>query len=518
MRTIRHWVSVTATISVGGLFWAAGCGGGGDGNSVFGGNRPWGNPFVGGGNNPSSGGTLGGGNSSGTSGGSSGGGCSGGNLCNQIHSCSGMGTSTTISGTIYDPAGKNPLYDVVAYVPNQPPTPITPGASCYSCMDLYTGNPVASALTGPDGKFTIPNAPDGSNIPLVIQIGKWRRQFTIPSVAPCQDTALPDKMLTLPKNQSEGDIPAIGIATGAADSMECLLLRIGVDESEYGGGAGGQGRIHIFQGMNSNSGNAGANTTPAAPVASQSMWDSQADLMNYDIAILSCEGNETTEMNQQALFDYAKNGGRVFASHYHYAWFNSGPFSTFNLARWRAGANAMTQGNAIVGGVIQTTLANGQPFPKGQALAQWLANVNALGVPAAPGGPAAPAGELPIEEPKHNADVTAANTLSTAWIVADQQAKPAGATQYFSVDTPLGAPASMLCGRVEYSDLHVGSASMDYGGGANGMQTVNGVVPSGCTVGDLTPQEKALEFMLFDLSACITPNDTPPAPPTGPIQ
>jgi hypothetical protein len=248
------------------------------------------------------------------------------------------------------------------------------------------------------------------------------------------------------------------------------------------------------------------------------MWDSQADLMKYDIAILSCEGNDTTEMNQQALFDYAANGGRVFTSHFHYAWFNSGPFSSYNLAQWTTGANAMTRNNAIIGGVIETTLSNGQAFPKGQALAQWLANVNALGVPAQAGGQAAPAGELPIEEPKHNADVSAANVPSTAWIVADQHATPAGATQYFSFDTPLNQPANMQCGRVVYSDLHVGSASRDYGGNV-GTGSVTGIVPNDCGMGDLSPQEKALEFMLFDLSACITPNSQPPVPPApGPVQ
>jgi hypothetical protein len=246
---------------------------------------------------------------------------------------------------------------------------------------------------------------------------------------------------------------------------------------------------------------------PPAPIASQSMWDSTDHLKAYDIVILSCEGQETMGMNQQALFDYAKMGGRVFASHFHYAWFNTGPFFTVpptRLAQWTTGANPYFMNNTqILGGVIQTTLANGQPFPKGQALQQWLGNVNALGVNGAP------AGELPIEEAKHNADVTAANTLSTTWIVADPSAPnwPGGA-QYFSFDTPLGEAPENQCGRVVYSDLHVGSASGDYGGRGGH------IAPTGCAAKDLSPQEKALEFMLFDLSACITPNNQPPKPPT----
>jgi hypothetical protein len=523
MKTTRHWISIATILTLAGHFSAAGCG-----SSSRSSGFDTGNPSSGGSSGATGSSSGSSGSSSGVSGsGSTSGGSSSGSffgdggfpsssssgtggdggtvcttgLCTQIHTCA--TGSTTISGTIYDPAGKNPLYNVVAYVPNTTPQALTTGAACYSCSDLYTGDPIATSLSGTDGKFTIPNAPDGTDIPLVIQIGKWRRQLTIPSVARCQDTAVPDKTLTLPKNGTQGDIPNIAIATGWSDSMECLLQRIGVDATEYTVGATGPGHIHIFQG------DGGATTSPAAPIASQALWDSKADLMKNDIVILSCQGHEATATNPQALFDYAAAGGRVFASHYHYNWFNAGPFAAANLATWTAGANPMAPGNTIIGGVIETTLANGQPFPKGQALQQWLTNVNALGVDGAP------AGELPIEQAKHNADVAAANTPSTAWIVADQQAMPAGATQYFSFDTPLNAPADMQCGRAVYTDLHIGSASMDYGG-APGNSTITTPTPAGCTTGDLSPQEKALEFMLFDLSACLTPNSQPPMPP--PVQ
>src|SRR4029079_7089617 len=105
--------------------------------------------------------------------------------CKQV-TCPGGG-KTTVSGTVYDPAGKNPLYNVVVYVPNSPPKPFVDGATCDKCDTLYTGDPLVSALTGPDGKFSLENVPVGADIPLVIQIGKWRKQIKIPSVAECVD-------------------------------------------------------------------------------------------------------------------------------------------------------------------------------------------------------------------------------------------------------------------------------------------------------------------------------------------
>jgi hypothetical protein len=411
----------------------------------------------------------------------------------QQHTC--PSGATTISGRVYDPAAKNPLYNIAVYIPNETPSPIELGASCAPCDSLYTGKPVASALTDADGRFTVKDAPDGANIPLVIQIGKWRKQFTIPSVALCTDTAMPDKMLTLPRNQMEGDIPNIAISTGAADTLECLLRRIGLDASEYVGGPAGTGRIHIFQGSPGRGGaggggmmNTAPNTAPAAPLSSAALWNAATELMKYDILLLSCEGQETVNMNQQALHDYASAGGRVFASHFHYSWFNTGPYGSENLAKWTTGSNDM----GSIGATIVTT------FPKGKALAQWLQTTNAL----------TNNGELPITEARHNADVSAAHTPSQPWILANQRANPRGATQYFSFNTPTTAGMTpdgpQFCGRVVFSDLHVGAASND---------NASMPVPASCANADLSPQEKALEFMLFDLSSCVIPDDKPPLPP-----
>jgi hypothetical protein len=423
-----------------------------------------------------------------------------------VSACPGGG-STTVSGKIYDPAGKDPLYGAVAYVPSKPVTALKLGATCDSCSSLYTGAPVAAAQTDATGSFVMENVPSGNNIPFVIQLGKWRKQLTLNTVAACKDNPQPDKSLKLPANHMEGDIPNIAVSTGGADTLECLFIRMGIDASEYMPGATGPGRIHIFQGGTSGTFfgiaiGASPNTSPAGPVSSTALWNSDPDIMDFDMVLLSCEGSETTNMNQQVLFDYAAKGGRVFASHFHYAWFNSGPFaSAANLATWTPGANTLGMMGGNINADVQTTLLNGGPFPKGQYLKQWLGVVGALGVNGAP------AGELPIQQARHNANLSTSNTQSTSWIVPDPSVgASAGTTEYFSFNTPLGMGTENQCGRVVYSDLHVGGGSKDMGG----------TVPSECSTGDLSPQEKALEFMLFDLSACIVPDNTPPKIPITP--
>src|SRR5579863_1821878 len=226
VRSVQHVSRVVVFLVTGVLAWGVGCGNSGGGSQS--------NGLSG------DGGTSSGGGGGGIGGGGPGGGlvladvakCQAGGFCINM-SCPDTTKPTTISGTVYDPAGNNPIPGVAVYVPATLPLPDLPkGASCGDCSSLYKGTVLASDVTGPDGTFHIKNAPDGVSVTLVVQAGKWRATYST-SVTACQDNMVKQPLL-LPKNASVtqgANLPDIAISTGGLDSLECLLTRIGVDRA-----------------------------------------------------------------------------------------------------------------------------------------------------------------------------------------------------------------------------------------------------------------------------------------------
>src|SRR5215471_8534422 len=450
---------------------------------------PTGNGGAGGG-----GGSLGG--SAGTPGqagslvittGAGGSGCSGPS-CSTV-SCPNGGT-TSISGTVYDPAGQVPLYNVVAFVPSEPPAPLASGAACETCSGNFSGKPVAVALSDAQGSFKILESPAGDNIPLVLQIGRWRRQIVVPHVEACTDTPITDKNLTrLPRNHSEGDIPKIVVATGGSDSLECLLKKIGVDQAEFTPPSG-TGRVHLYAGYRAATTMQQGGTSVALPSADD-LWNSLEQLMRYDVMLLSCEGDsgvsESRSLAQlQNVRGYADRGGRIFGSHYHNNWIRSEdgqpdwPYT--QVVKFASGAHGFT---------TDITAQIDSSFPKGAALRDWLANVGATPTP----------GQIVIKGGEHTVDAVVPG-LATQWIYGTDNDRKTPMVQYFSFTAPIGQTE---CGRMVFSDLHVSTGSGD---------SSKVPFPTGCASAPLSPQEKALEFMLFDLSSCVQKKETDkPEPP-----
>jgi len=391
--TILGVAALVASLADAGCGDSSNTGSGGNGN---GGSQST-NSGANGGNGPGSGGST----SQGFGGGLGGSPAQCVNLeCQQVD-CQGN-TTTTVSGTVYTPAGNLPLYNVVVYVPNAPVEPLTDGATCDQCASMLSGSPLVSALTDTSGHFTLENVPVGDNIPLVIQIGKWRRETTIPTVAECADTPLTDvEQTSLPSNQGEGHIPKIALTTGGADPLECLLRKVGIEDSEFTPETG-TGRVNLFTGSGgsqryANSLNGGANLTNA-----QNFWSAPSVLNSYDIVLLACEGDQNPGTKPagalQALHDYTSIRGRVFASHWHNYWLQAGPADFQSVTSWNFG-------NPNPPDPFSTTIDTS--FPKGMALSEWLFNVGASN----------PQGSLIINEPRHTA-ATINPAVAQQWIYA----------------------------------------------------------------------------------------------------
>jgi hypothetical protein len=349
--------------------------------------------------------------------------------------------------------------------------------------------------------------PSSGKVPLVIQIGKWRREVLLDPPAKCSNTPIDASVTRLPRNRMEGNIPRIAIATGAADPLQCLFHKIGLENGEFGV-KGSDSRVHLYEGAGISGSTTAQNKlddNTAFPNA-EGLWGSLDELKAYDIVVLGCEGIENdTDAHKPAtaktaLYEYAKLGGRVFTSHFHYTFFSTAnaPADTQSTGTWRASPES-TPPPAFPGNPA-TTAVNASfpatPFPKAAAMKEWLTKQGALNND----------GTLPIFDARHNLD-SAADGKALDWLhVTNPNASNANAVQYMTFNAPVGAAEDKICGRVVFSDLHVGQGKDGDGTGPD-TATNGATFPAGCVTKDLSAQQKALEFMLFDLSSCVQKDD-----------
>ncbi len=530
------------------------------------------------------------------------------NLCLNQAVCTPT-TKTKLSGAVLAPTDPalgfgqpDPIPGALIYVPNAPVLPFPDaGVTCDQCADGVSGSPLVSTTSQLDGGFVLDNVPcgPGVNVPVVIQLGKWRRQVTLSNLACCQDTRMTPDQTRMPRRQGEGhpndNIPLIAVVTGDADAIECMFPKIGIAASEYSLPSG-NGRVRFYR-------DDGANFGAGAPSAA-TLFDSLAEMRRYDVIVIDCVGNEQVKsMTRRANLEaYANAGGRVFASHYAYVWLFdraldpngnnvASNISFTGTATWAANSASPADQD----GYIDTT------FPKGQQFAQWVQLVNAQAASSTPATPRirvltvrndmssviSPAqrwvfGSRPVPtctranctgtagggtalnytcgNPVQDGCGTTLNcggcpggqtcggggtpgTCGTGGTCAPRTCAslgfecgtfgdgcggtitcsradggigcpapqicggggqtgrcggglPALPLQY-TFNTPTAATPANQCGRVLFSDFHV-------------TNSTGATFPTFCSSTPMNAQEKVFEYLLFDLSSCITPDVPPP--------
>jgi len=453
-------------------------------------------------------------------------------LCPAIPDCSDAPGPTRLTGRVVSP-GRNDadtgnqvgVPNAIVYVLRNNAVADLPGissgipvggTSCDRCEDQELGPVLTGAVTDATGQFVLEtNIPVGVEFLLVVQAGKFRRAtvVTLPAEAACTTTtfasALPDNPTRLPRSMSDGlavNLPRVAISTGQIDAMECVFEKMGVDPLEFGN-PGDDGaatpRIHLYRG-GPNPPGAGARLDDGTP-HDTTLYGDLVRLQNYDLVVSDCEGLSwdgdaaTSNFGQRDTFgsnvrEYVNRGGRMFASHLSFSWlFENGaepydstaPFETGlgPAAEWATNVNTDATGTGLV------SLDSDNAAPAIEQFAAWMVN-EGITDPAT--------NTFAILEPR--SQVTTLGDSSEEFVVRQGGNDR---IQQFSFNTPYGAPAEAVCGRIAYSGFHV-----SVGGGAQPF--IESIFPEHCS-GDLTDQEKVLLYMLFDLGACVG-NDLIPPP------
>jgi hypothetical protein len=379
---------------------------------------------------------------------------------------------------VYAPNGTDPLPNVTVYIPNAPVDAFPAEVSCPVVGALPSGvsltaTPAAvGTTTAVDGSFTISNVPVGNGIPIVAVSGRWRVQSTVNTTA-CTTTVM---NLSMPLNHLQGDIPLIAIATGEADAVECVLLKMGINQSEFTDPGLG-GRINLFGGGTNGQG-AGVTLDSHTPTQ-DSLMSSSTTLNQYDLLMLPCEGGPFAKPDSELLnlISFANDGGRVYTSHFGYSWmYNNPPFS--GVANWIGG----TASNSVAPDPGVATVDTS--FTAGLTLAQWL-QLPSIGATTTEG-------QMTISTLRKDTNGVIAPTQS--WLTLNNSSYDNPVMQ-FVFDTPIpsvAVPTPNQCGRVLYNEYHVENASIKAGT----------IFPSECDLSAaMTPQEKLLEYMLFELTS-----------------
>ena len=460
--------------------------------------------------------------------------------CQQVTCANGL--TTAVSGTVYAPNGVDPLPNILVYVPTTALNAFKDGVTSTtvdSFANLVSGSPLVQTTTLANGTFTLNNVPPGSDIPLVIQAGRWRREFVISTVSSCVTTPLTaatpytqtqggssslasygeGTSIRFAKTQGEGDIPKIAIITGKVDAAECTLRKMGLADSEFTNyttnisGGSEPGRVNLFTGSSS----AGAEINSSTPTEDTLMgnaigtYSSSVPLSGFNVLMLPCQGESSAPVGADGLSNFlafVNDGGRASVTH------KSGYYLNTNFpgaASWDVSGLSSLADDPDVATINKS-------FSSGSTLASWLQDMGATST----------LGDVSISTLK--LDQYGVNSPAQVWLNYNGAAVSIGGhtvtdpAMMFSFYAPWGNAADAQYGRVMFYEYHVDNASVSSSSTASeGGGSPGNVFPNECVddsnsdralatgtaakspTTNMSAQEHMLEYSLFDLMNFAVP-------------
>lgn len=393
----------------------------------------------------------------------------------QLPSCT-NGTTTEIVGKLLAPNGVDPIPGATVFVPVEKVPEYPTVLTCDLCNN--TPPAIATTTTAFDGSFRLRGTPAGT-FPVAMRLGRFQRVVNI-TAQPCVENKLPTDVGTggkgarLPRKTNElgvlDRVPRVAVVSGDHDQIECVLKRVGLDELDMY-----NGRL--------------AGTRNPPPIAeSSALLADEAKLLSYQIVIVNCTDNQYQSLMavpnvKKNVEKFVRQGGRLYVTDWAYDVIEQVPeFSPYVCFE----PQAIPGPPMCLATPERATAADSRAFYGGNyqvlddEMARWLAQFPA------------------VINARKEVDV------QYSFIVVNKVNQDPLMKSKVWLQGPAGGygtrPQTVTfdykgCGRVHFSTYNTEPA----GTVDDGQRW-----PNNCKT-YFTPQERLLEFLFFNIAACLEP-------------
>ncbi len=383
------------------------------------------------------------------------------------------GQESEITGKVLAPNATDPVPGASVFIPAQVPELFPPDVTCEVCGTFGGSTNLWYTTSATDGAFKLTSVCPGKR-PLVLQNGRFRRLIYV-DVPEKGSVALTAEQTRLPKRAKEFEladaVPKIAVATGDYDKMECVLRKIGLQD----------GAFDLYE-------DATVLTSPTKLPTFQSLVSDLARMKTYNIIFINCTANTfEAELKKpevrQNITTYMQSGGRFYVTDWSYDWIEQveafSPFIDFEPGASAGSPEAQNAGALGADGLkIRASI-------KDDALASWLKLFpNAIDA----------SKTSPIEY------------FLIDWVIISSIAKDVKLWVEGPIKSRDGSiqgvrPLTLTfnfknCGKILYSSYHTEGRE---------DEILPLAYPAYCSGASASPQDRILEYLIFDIANCVKP-------------